>query len=131
MFATAFVNSLWPMVALRLVTGLTIGAMLASLTSLVSEFFPDRQRNLAVGILLAGYPTGATLGGFLAALLIPEYGWRGVFVAGGAMTLAALPLIYFLLPESPNPRGIPTRHPKNTPVTTRNTLYPMCCHSVK
>jgi benzoate transport len=100
MFATAFVDSLWPMVALRLVTGLTIGAMLASLTSLVSEFFPDRQRNLAVGVLLAGYPAGATLGGFLAALLLPDYGWRGIFVAGGLMTLAALPLIYFLLPES-------------------------------
>jgi len=100
MFATAFVDSLGAMVALRLVTGLTIGAMLASLTSLVSEFFPDRQRNLAVGVLLAGYPTGATLGGFLAALLIPDYGWRGVFVAGGIMTLAALPLVYFFLPES-------------------------------
>ncbi|MEP5764281.1 MAG: MFS transporter [Halieaceae bacterium] len=100
MLATAWSPSLWPMVALRLLTGLMIGAIMASLTALVSEFFPDRQRNMAVGILLAGYPLGATLGGFLAAALIPDYGWQGVFVAGGILTLAMLPLILLFMPES-------------------------------
>lgn len=102
MLATAWAPSLLPMVILRVITGLTIGAMLASLTSQVSEFFPDRLRNMAVGIMLAGYPLGATLGGFLAAALIPEHGWQGVFVAGGIMTLALLPLILLLMPESPH-----------------------------
>jgi len=51
-------------------------------------------------VLLAGYPLGATLGGFLAAALIPDYGWQGVFVAGGIMTLGMLPLIYWCMPES-------------------------------
>jgi AAHS family 4-hydroxybenzoate transporter-like MFS transporter len=100
MLATAWVESLWSMVILRIVTGLTIGAMLASLTSLVSEFFPDRSRNMAIGILLAGYPLGATLGGFLAAALIPDFGWQGVFLAGGIMTLCLVPLVLLYLPES-------------------------------
>jgi AAHS family 4-hydroxybenzoate transporter-like MFS transporter len=100
MLATAWVESLQAMVIIRVITGLTIGAMLASLTSLVSEFFPDRLRNMAVGILLAGYPLGAILGGFLAAWLIPAYGWQGVFVAGGIMTLCLLPLVLIYVPES-------------------------------
>ncbi len=100
MFVTGFARDLSSMIALRVITGLTIGAMLASLTTLVSEFFPDRHRNLAVGVMLAGYPMGAVLGGFLAAILIPEYGWQGVFFAGGIMTLAVLPLIYLFIPES-------------------------------
>ena len=100
MLATAWADSLELMVALRIVTGLTIGAMMASLTSLVSEFFPDRMRNMAVGILLAGYPLGATLGGLLAALIIPDYGWQGIFIAGGLMTLAMLPLVILCIPES-------------------------------
>lgn len=102
MLATAWVSSLGPMILLRVLTGLTIGAMLASLTSQVSEFFPDRLRNMAVGIMLAGYPLGATLGGFLAAWLIPDYGWQGVFIAGGVMTLGLLPLILLAMPESPH-----------------------------
>ncbi len=100
MLATAYVNNLAALVTLRILTGLGIGAMLASLTSMVSEFFPDRHRNLAVGINLAGYPLGATIGGFIAAQLIPHFGWQGVFIFGGIATLAVLPLCWFLLPES-------------------------------
>ena len=100
MLATAAAKSLPVMLALRLLTGLTIGAMLASLTALVSEFFPDRLRNLAVGILLAGYPLGAVMSGYLAAWLLPAHGWPGVFLVGGAMTLALLPLVLLCLPES-------------------------------
>jgi AAHS family 4-hydroxybenzoate transporter-like MFS transporter len=74
--------------------------MLASLTSLVSEFFPDRMRNMAIGILLAGYPLGAMLGGFLAKAVIPAFGWQGIFVAGGIMTLCLLPLVLMYVPES-------------------------------
>jgi benzoate transport len=102
MYATACAPNLGWMVALRILTGLGIGAMLASLTSLVSEFFPDRLRNIAVGVMLAGYPLGATLGGGVAALVLPSQGWPGVFIAGGIMTLAMLPLIFWLLPESPH-----------------------------
>ncbi len=100
MFCTGYATNLPTMVALRVVTGLAIGAMLASLTALVSEFFPDRHRNLAVGVMLAGYPLGAVLGGALAAVLIPQYGWQGVFFAGGLMTLGTLPLVWRLVPES-------------------------------
>lgn len=100
MFATAYAVDLFWLVVLRVITGLGIGAMLASLTSMVSEFFPSRHRELAVGVTLAGYPTGATLGGGVAAQLIPTYGWQGVFVFGGAVTLLLLPAVFFLLPES-------------------------------
>ena len=100
MFATAWSANLEVMIALRLLTGLAIGSMMASLTALVSEFFPDRLRNVAVGLLLAGYPLGAILGGIFAALLIPEYGWPGVFVAGGLLSLAMLPLVLIWIPES-------------------------------
>jgi AAHS family 4-hydroxybenzoate transporter-like MFS transporter len=100
MLLTAYVVNMAQMICLRIVTGLTIGTMLASLTSVVSEFFPDRLRNIAVGIMLSGYPAGAVMGGFLAAWLLPTYGWPGVFIVGGVMTLALVPLIYWLLPES-------------------------------
>lgn len=100
MLATAWAANLSVMVVLRVITGLAIGAMMASLTSLVSEFFPDAMRNMAVGILLSGYPLGAMIGGFIAAPIIPQYGWEGVFVCGGIMTLAMVPLVLMWVPES-------------------------------
>jgi predicted MFS family arabinose efflux permease len=36
----------------------------------------------------------------MAAYIIPAWGWRAVFAAASGLTLLALPIIYFLLPES-------------------------------
>jgi MFS family permease len=91
---------LWQLATLRFISGLGIGAMLASTVTLVSEYAPDRQRNLFVGIVLAGYPVGATLSGLVAAQIIPAYGWRVMFLCAGAATLITLPLAIFMLVES-------------------------------
>lgn len=100
MLMTAFANSLWMLMVLRLLTGLGIGTILASVTALVSEFFPERLRNFAVSLALSGYPLGGALAGVIAAELIPFYGWRGIFAVGGMASLALLPAIWRVLPES-------------------------------
>ncbi len=97
---TAFVQSISQLIILRFFTGLGIGAMLASTVTLSSEYAPDRQRNFIVGIVLAGYPIGATLSGLVAAQIIPEYGWRAMFIAAGIATIITLPLAVFILVES-------------------------------
>ena len=80
--------------------GASIGSMLASVATMAAEFAPDRRRNLILGAVLAGYPIGATLFGLIAADVIPAYGWRSIFMIAGVTTLATLPLVWILLPES-------------------------------
>jgi benzoate transport len=100
MVMTSFANTITQLFILRLFTGLGIGAMLASLTSLVSEYSSNKRRNLCIGFVLGGYPIGATLTGLLAAWLIPEFGWRSMFLAGGLISTLLLPVVIFALPES-------------------------------
>ncbi|WP_193161238.1 MFS transporter [Microbulbifer hainanensis] len=100
MIATAYAESVTQLAVLRLVAGVGIGSMLASLTSMVSEYSPDRSRNLAILILHAGYPIGAIFAGFFAAWVLPEYGWRSLFVFAGCASLVAIPLVATALPES-------------------------------
>ncbi len=100
MVATAFAQSVTQLMLLRLVAGLGIGSMLASLTSMVSEYAPDRHRNLCILLLHAGYPIGAIITGFVAAWMLPEYGWRPLFITAGVVSLIAVPLVVLLLPES-------------------------------
>lgn len=88
------------LIVLRIITGLGIGAMLASLTSMVAEYTPKRRRNFAIGFLQTGYPVGATVGGFLAAWLVPVYGWRELFFVGGGLTAIMAPIVLLWLPES-------------------------------
>jgi MFS family permease len=75
--------------------------MLSATSAMVAEFSNLRRRGLATVLNIAGYSTGAILGGLVAASLLANSGdWRSVFLFGGAMTLVALPLAWFLLPES-------------------------------
>ncbi len=100
MCLTAYANSIWQLIALRGITGLGVGAMLASLAAIASEYAPEKYRSLAVVSITAGYPLGATVGGFIAAPMIPAYGWESVFLAGGAATLMMGVAVYFCMPES-------------------------------
>ena len=45
MVATAMVTTLNLLVAMRLVTGLGVGGLLASLNTMVAEYAPGRSRN--------------------------------------------------------------------------------------
>ncbi len=100
MLATAFAQGVFQLIILRLIAGLGIGSMLASLTSMVSEYAPERNRNMCVLFLQAGYPIGAIITGFVAAWLLPEYGWRALFIFAAITSMVAVPLVVFLLPES-------------------------------
>lgn len=98
--ATAGATSVGPLILLRGITGVAIGALLPSLNTLVAEYTPDRRRNLAVSFMHLGYPVGGIAGGFLASRLIPSAGWEAVFLVGGIFTLATLPALLLGLPES-------------------------------
>jgi AAHS family 4-hydroxybenzoate transporter-like MFS transporter len=47
-----------------------------------------------------GYSLGTALGGPVAIWLIPKFGWRAVFIFGGAAAIASAVILYAILPES-------------------------------
>lgn len=86
--------------AFRLLTGAGIGGMLATTNAMVAEYANDRYRHTCVTWMAAGFPLGAIIGGAISSLLLATFDWRAVFILGGAATALALPLVWFLLPES-------------------------------
>ena len=84
----------------RIITGLGIGGMLAAINAQVAEFSNTRRRDLNVAIMSIGYPVGAALGGFITSTGLTLEEWRHVFYFGAAVTVAMIPTVYFLMPES-------------------------------
>jgi MFS transporter, AAHS family, 4-hydroxybenzoate transporter len=85
----------------RFLTGLGLGAALPSAVALMAEFAPPQRRSqLIVGSLL-GIPIGGIVGSAIAAELVPEFGWRAIFIVGGVLPLIAVAALFVLLPESP------------------------------
>jgi len=104
-FATAclwsgFASSLDELALLRFVTGVGLGAAMPNAVTLMSEYCPDNRRATMTNLMFCGFPLGAAFGGFLAAWMIPHFGWRSVLYLGGAVPLLLLVLLVFLLPES-------------------------------
>ena len=86
--------------AVRLLTGLGIGGMMSSLAAIVAEHSNARHRSLVLSLLVVGYPMGLVVGGIVARNLLLMTHWSSVFVFGAVLTAIALPLAWFLIPES-------------------------------
>ncbi len=84
----------------RVVTGLGIGGMLASINAVASEFSNEKRRHLNVSLMSIGYPIGAVLGGLVAQQLLKTGDWRAVFYFGAVVTAVLIPVVYFAVPES-------------------------------
>jgi MFS transporter, AAHS family, 4-hydroxybenzoate transporter len=98
--ATAFIQDVNTLLVIRFLTGLGLGGAMPNTVAMTSEFSPHRRRATMVMIMFCGFSIGAALGGLLAAALIPKFGWRSVFVVGGAAPLLLVPILALRLPES-------------------------------
>ena len=96
----AFVSTTTQLLALRLLAGIGLGGALPNATAMVNETTPLAWRALLTSAVVVGVPVGGVLGGELAAQLLPLYGWRGVFIAGGLAPLALAGALALWMPES-------------------------------
>ncbi|MCQ4161622.1 MFS transporter [Roseomonas sp. GC11] len=96
----ATADSLDHLVLWRFATGLGLGAAMPNAVTLMSEYCPRARRATLVNAMFCGFPLGAAFGGFLAAWMIPQWGWRSVLLLGGVAPLALVVLLALLLPES-------------------------------
>ncbi|MEU9162350.1 MFS transporter [Streptomyces sp. NPDC048424] len=85
----------------RFVTGLGLGGVMPVCLSMVMEFAPGARAALTAGALMTSYHVGGMLATGLGLTLAADSGWRAVFWAGAVPALVAVPLLLWLLPESP------------------------------
>lgn len=97
---TGMVGSMAPFIACRVLTGVGIGTLLASIAALASEYAPPGKRSIAIGAFQAGYPLGAVFTGIVAIWAIPRFGWQATLVGAGLVSAAIFPIAFLWLPES-------------------------------
>ncbi len=97
---TARAESLEVLRIVRVIGGFGMGAIMPNAMALVGEYSPRRSRVTIMMIVSNGFTAGAALGGFVAAWLLPRYGWRSVFYFGSSVPLVIAVLMMVMLPES-------------------------------
>ena len=100
MAATALTSSTAAFGATRFLTGIGVGALVATTAAVVSEFAPRGRKNLFNAIVYSGVPAGSLMAAALAIVLMSTIGWRGLFMIGALPLVTLFPLAYFKMPES-------------------------------
>jgi AAHS family 4-hydroxybenzoate transporter-like MFS transporter len=92
-------RTLHQLIALRLISGIGLGGLPPNTVALNAEFAPKRARATMIVFMFMGITVGGIFPGVIAAYL-PQYGWQGLFLVGGAFPLAISLVVFFFLPES-------------------------------
>jgi MFS transporter, AAHS family, 4-hydroxybenzoate transporter len=99
--AAARAASVGELLVLRFIAGIGLGCIIPNATALIGEYSPRRLRGqLMMVIGGVGFTGGAAICGFVAAFLIPRFGWRSVLYFGGAVPLLIALAMLVWLPES-------------------------------
>lgn len=79
---TATAHSVEALVLWRVLVGLGMGAEWSAGAVLVAETWPAKHRGKAIGLMQSGWAVGYILAALLAAIVLPRWGWRPLFVVG-------------------------------------------------
>jgi ACS family hexuronate transporter-like MFS transporter len=96
----AFCRGLWSFQAARFLLGMGEAGNWPSATKAVSEWFPARERGVAVAIFDSGSGVGGLVAAPLVAALIAWYGWQVAFIATGALVIPWL-ILWLCIYRSP------------------------------
>jgi MFS transporter, AAHS family, benzoate transport protein len=84
----------------RFVAGLGLGGVVPTAIALTIEYAHPKHRSTTNAFMFCGYSVGGIVAALSAIWVIPGLGWRAMFVVGGLLGLALLPVAWKLLPES-------------------------------
>lgn len=87
------VRSYWQLFICRAAVGVGEAAYGPAAASMTADYFPGKDRAIAMGVLAAGIPVGGVLGLLLGGWLEGIYGWRVAFMAVGLPGFACAVLV--------------------------------------
>lgn len=97
--ASGLARSYAQLAAARIAVGIGEASATPAAHSLISDYFPPRQRTRALAIYNMGASAGVLFGLFLGGWLQSTFGWRVAFAVVGLPGLAVALVVRFTLPE--------------------------------
>jgi EmrB/QacA subfamily drug resistance transporter len=96
----SFAWSIWSLIAFRIVSGAG-GALFPLSFAIIRDEFPPERVKMGIGIVSAVFGIGGGFGIVLSGVIVDNYSWRWLFVAGSLPVAVAIVLIHRFVPESP------------------------------
>lgn len=78
----AFAQGYWDLLIYRTIAGIGLGGEFGIGMALAAEAWPPEKRARASSYVALGWQVGVLLGAVLTPMLLPNIGWRGMFMVG-------------------------------------------------
>ncbi|ARU92775.1 MFS transporter [Tatumella citrea] len=98
---TGMVTNQYQLLFLRFLLGVSEGGMLPVVLTIISNWFPDRERGRANSIVIMFVPIAGIISAPLAGWLISSLDWRWLFYIEGLLSLAVLLLWALTISDRP------------------------------
>jgi MFS family permease len=97
--ACGFSRTIPQLAVFRFVLGLGMGGEWTTAAALIAETWRAEHRGKALGLMQSAYAIGEAIAALVVAVVLPHFGWRGVFFVG---VLPAL-LVFWIQKSVPEP----------------------------
>ncbi|AXF12934.1 2-ketogluconate transporter (plasmid) [Paraburkholderia graminis] len=87
---TGLVTHTWQLLGLRFMLGVAEGGMLPVVLTMVSNWFPDRERGRANAMVIMFVPLAGMITAPLSGFILAEYDWRHLFFSTGLLSVLFL-----------------------------------------
>lgn len=116
--ASGLVSSFLQLLLARIGVGIGEAAGTPATTSIISDYFPARQRASAMSIYTLAVPLGALLGGSVGGFAAMRWGWRTAFLIAGLPGLVLALLQWLTIREPVRGARDPQRAAEDAPPFT-------------
>ena len=99
--AAAWADDVLTISLVRVAGGLGFGAGYPNALALVNDWIPARVRTYVIATLSIGIPLGTTVAAYVVPPLLPEHGWRGIFLIFGVGSIVLGTVLFLVLREAP------------------------------
>ena len=118
----AFVSNVYEFAAIRFLSALGLGAVYMVCAGLISELVPTKHRTTIIATLMTGWTFGYIVASILAGAIIPEHGWRMLFLVSGSAVILGI-LMPFFVKESESWKVTRAARLNNKLVKTDRTVF--------
>jgi MFS transporter, AAHS family, 4-hydroxybenzoate transporter len=99
--ATAYVDTFWEFVIVRLIAGVGLGGATPCFLALAASCVPAHWRARLLGFLWACFPLGGFVGGMVNGWLLDNRSWQFIFVLGGVLPIIVSIALLFAVRADP------------------------------
>lgn len=97
--ACGMVSNFWQLALMRFGVGAGEAGGTAPSLSVLADYYPPAERPFAIGLLTLNGPFGVFVGAAFGAWAAANIGWRGAFMVIGAIGIAFVPVMLWLVRE--------------------------------